>query len=232
MPHDGKSQTTSRKKKPSTGDLRSPAWLYCIPMENANSTVRYTVSSRDTIAGIALKFGMPVALFKKLNRLQTGGQIFPGQVRRFQQLLTWQPQGSSRNWEAKLSCSFSRIQDWAQTCWGVCCSTSPYKKAELKHQVSVDLGVPLLSALRSKFRNHYVSNPTTVVPSLVPTPSPQLAAYNGGFRARWSIDLGVSERDVYSESTWYIINKRTAVSLSLSPLKGRSWESLLLEWEG
>lgn len=43
------------------------------------NTVKYTVSYRDTIAGIALKFGMPVALFKQMNRLQTG-MIFPGQV--------------------------------------------------------------------------------------------------------------------------------------------------------
>jgi LysM repeat protein len=49
-------------------------------MENAPQTVKYTVTSRDTIAGIALKFDMPLAQFKQLNRLQISSQIFPGQV--------------------------------------------------------------------------------------------------------------------------------------------------------
>ena len=51
-------------------------------MENAH-TVKYTVTNKDTIAGIALKFGMSVAAFKTLNRLAFGQQLFPGQVRSY-----------------------------------------------------------------------------------------------------------------------------------------------------
>eukprot|EP01127_Copromyxa_protea_P023589 TRINITY_DN888_c0_g1_i1.p1 TRINITY_DN888_c0_g1~~TRINITY_DN888_c0_g1_i1.p1 ORF type:complete len:509 (-),score=46.25 TRINITY_DN888_c0_g1_i1:31-1557(-) len=150
-------------------------------MENANQPVKYVVSSKDTIAGIALKFGIPLAQFKQINRLHTGAQLFPGQ-----EVLVFAKAPTETKQEVK----------------------SQTENADPKQHWSPDLGMPLLSALREKFRSHYVDDPTSIGPVL---PSLSLG-YKDGFRARFnSADLGVSERDVYSESTWFVINKVTAV---------------------
>lgn len=47
-------------------------------MERKTGT--YEVAKNDTLAGIALKYGMTMSELKKLNRLTDANSLYPGQV--------------------------------------------------------------------------------------------------------------------------------------------------------